>query len=197
MIPIYYDDADDRIVIAGALQTYAPRTLMVAVAGEAISIRLKVRETNEFGPFAFADLMDGSRKPFASQAAAVAYLREVFDRRPGEIVAAPSYGALGGHRVISRTPNGIGYASCDAPESVLAVLGLTDVASEPGDPPSYRRSGPVEEPSWAWDLGPVYLGLDGGLTQVAPECGIVLQVGVSPSPTCLLVDLQEPYFLVL
>jgi hypothetical protein len=84
---IWYSDADDRIVIEGALQTYAPRTLMAVVTDAGISVRLKVRTTNEFGPFAFDDLTDAAGDRFTSTDAALAYLNGVFARKPaiGEI----------------------------------------------------------------------------------------------------------------
>ena len=87
MTAIWYSDADDRIVIEGALQTYAPRTLMAVVTDAGISVRLKVRTTNEFGPFAFDDLTDAAGDRFTSTDAALAYLNGVFARKPaiGEI----------------------------------------------------------------------------------------------------------------
>lgn len=198
MTAIWYDADDDRLVIEGALQTYAPRTLVAVLDGDQIMVRLKVRATNEFGPASYTAITDATGAGFADGAAALAYLQGEFARRPAIPDLVSPYVAaadLGGHRVVCAVPGGVDLASSDAADSAGAVIGLTTAAAAAGTPVSVVTHGPVVEPSWSFVIGPVYLGLDGLLTQDPPTTGCVLRIGRATAPTVLLVDLDEPYFL--
>lgn len=192
---VWYDAGCDVIWISSHEEPFAPRTLR-ALLDDAGRIHIRrVGQDKTMAGGTYADFTDGAGFGFLSDREAPIYLDEVFVRRPEQAVTTPALIALGGHRVISVTEAGVGYASSDDPASVAAVLGITESASEPGIVPSYRTAGALEEPSWSFAIGPVFLGLAGALTQTAPEAGAVLQVGVAASPTRLLVGIQEPYFL--
>ncbi|KIU36515.1 hypothetical protein SR39_06115 [Methylobacterium radiotolerans] len=60
MTAIWYSAEDDRLVIEGALQTYAPRTLMAVLDGDQIMVRLKVNSRNEFGPAPYTEIHDAT-----------------------------------------------------------------------------------------------------------------------------------------
>lgn len=68
----------------------------------------------------------------------------------------------------------------------LAITGASDVADV-----TVQRSGPVEDASWSWTPGRVWLGAGGALTQVAPAAGFDLVAGYAVSPTRLYLDFQE------
>ena len=56
--------------------------------------------------------------------------------------------------------------------------------------------GEIEEVVWNWQVNkPVFLGVDGLLTQVAPISGYILIVGVAVGPTRMLVKIQQPIFI--
>ncbi|KAB7788066.1 hypothetical protein [Methylorubrum populi] len=199
MTAIYYDDNDDRIIIVGALQTYAPRTLRAVfdAAGQ-IMVRLKVRASNEFGPFPYSDLMDANGQGFADRMAAMAYLNSVFGRRPSyagvERVIADE--DLGGHRVVRISGAGrAAYASCADAEHAEFVIGMTRTAIASGARGLVSTQGVVEEPSWAWELGPLFLGLSGLLTPNPPTSGFVLRVATVVTPTRIMLVHDEPYLL--
>lgn len=85
MTAIYYDEVDDRIVIEGALQTYAPRTLMTVLDGDQVMVRLKVNARNEYGPTSYDQITQdvAGQVPAGTDAASTAaYLQGVFARRP-------------------------------------------------------------------------------------------------------------------
>lgn len=198
MTAIWYSSEDDRLVIEGALQTYAPRTLMAVLDGDQIMVRLKVNLRNEFGPAPYTEIEDASGAGFADGAAALAYLQGEFARRPAvpDLVSLHVAAAdLGGHRVVCAVPGGVDLASSDDSDSAGAVIGLTTAAAAAGVPVSVVTHGPVVEPSWSFAIGPVYLGRNGMLTQDPPVAGCVLRVGRATAPTVLFVDLDEPYFL--
>lgn len=101
--------------------------------------------------------------------------------------------ALSGHRVVTPRADGtLEYASNDIPAFIAAPLWVTTAAASSGAPVDALMYGPVTEPSWNWTPGaPVYLGVNGVLTQtppVAPAASFLAQVGVATSPTSLVVD---------
>ncbi|MFB0491934.1 hypothetical protein ABIE45_004520 [Methylobacterium sp. OAE515] len=142
--------------------------------------------------------LDGSA--FASADELMAYLLSEFQkRRLINLLSDPYIAAadLGGHRVVCAVPGGVDLASSDDAERAGAVIGLTTAAAVAGTAIPVVTHGPVAEPSWSFALGPVFLGLDGLLTQDPPATGCVLRIGRATAPTVLLVDLDEPYFLAV
>lgn len=114
--------------------------------------------------------------------------------RPGEHVHTAA-SALGGHRVVRLNPSGgLDYASSDVAWHAGTVLGVTRGAAASGSLQSVVRDGQIEEPTWNWQVGrPVFLGVDGVLTQDLPPAAVFsLVVGFPIAPTRLLVAIREP-----
>lgn len=103
--------------------------------------------------------------------------------------------ALGGHRVVRTNASGEAiYASNTDPDS-QSILGMTTGAAVLGDEVSVLRLGPITEPSWSWaPTAPVYLGTNGGLTQVYPGSGLIVIIGVALTATSMFVAPREPIF---
>ena len=97
--------------------------------------------------------------------------------------------ALGGHRAVRATSVGAVYADAYT-LGVSALLGITIHAALVGTPVTIRASGELNEPSWAWVDGPVYLGAQGQLTQTPPIAAAVVEIGVAVTTTTLLVRIQ-------
>jgi hypothetical protein len=98
---------------------------------------------------------------------------------------------LSGHRVVTASPDGTWrYASNDNLADLTAPLWVTTGAVDAGEQGEAVILGPITEPSWSWTPGPVYLGVDGMLTQVpptAPAAVFLAQVGFATSATTLFV----------
>lgn len=107
--------------------------------------------------------------------------------------------AIGGHRVLTMTPAGeLAYASNDDLTAAGRIVGVSLNAASPGGDVSVQRGGEVSEPSWNLDTDlPVYLGVNGLLTQTPPESPAVfsLIVGFPMTPTKLFVSIREPIYL--
>lgn len=105
-------------------------------------------------------------------------------------------GPIGGHRVVVLEEASAQYATNQNPQHGMKVLGVTTNAAAAGGTLSVVRSGKVSEPSWSFDTSkPVFLGVDGLLTQVAPThpaAAFSLIVGFPLSATELFVGLREP-----
>lgn len=107
---------------------------------------------------------------------------------------------LSGHRVVTPGPDGmLGYASNDDPDHLAAPLWVTLGAAGAGAPVSALMIGPLTEPSWNWTPGPVYLGINGMLTQTPPTAPAALflaQVGAAIGPTTIIVDRSPSIHLI-
>jgi len=99
--------------------------------------------------------------------------------------------SLSGHRVVTPNPDGtLRYATNDDIGDLFAPLWITTGAAASGDPADAIVFGPLIEPSWSWTPGPVYLGVNGTLTQTPPEPPAVFlaQIAIATGPTALFVD---------
>ena len=91
-----------------------------------------------------------------------------------ELVAAAT---INGHRAIA--DNGAGQAvHADAATLAhgLAIVGISDGAAALGAVVSARTGGPMHFSGWSWAPGPVFLGLDGVLTQSVPPSAVIALV---------------------
>jgi hypothetical protein len=108
-------------------------------------------------------------------------------------------GALSGHRLVTPAPDGsLGYASNDEPNHLNAPLWLTLGAAVDGDTAHVLVYGSLDEPSWSWTPGPLYLGVEGFLTQTppsAPDAVFLTQVGFATAPTTAFIDPHPPITL--
>lgn len=96
--------------------------------------------------------------------------------------------AIGGHRAVYIDQAGQAALADYTTLPPGVQLALTTTAAVAGDPQSVRLFGLVEESSWAWTEGPVFLGALGTLTQTAPVGGTIVQVGSSAGLTALFVN---------
>lgn len=100
---------------------------------------------------------------------------------------------IGGHRLV--VPRTIAVASVRyAQNTVLLHLGkpiwLTLNAASVGDVLTVVSHGIVEEPTWNWDVGPIFLGDSGLLTQIPPTdppAVFQCQVGYAVTQTSMFV----------
>lgn len=197
MNAIWWDEDSGQVCISSLSQTFPPRTLVATAVDGLVQVRRRMGGptlvATEPGQIAHRD---GSA--FADTGACVAYLNAVFDRLPDTVGAERAIADedLGGHRVVRVSgPDRVATASCAEPAHAADVLGLTRAACAAGAPAEIASQGIVEEPSWSWPCGPLYLGLDGLLTPTPPSSGFVLRVATALAPTRILLVDDEPYHL--
>lgn len=94
-----------------------------------------------------------------------------------------------GHRVVCCSLGSIRHACSNEPDHAGSVIGITKNAANPGEGLVIVTSGIMDEPSWSFTPGAVFVGLDGSLVQEPPQTGFVQQVGVAVSATRLIVSL--------
>ena len=87
----------------------------------------------------------------------------------------------------------VGYPDRTLADDALRVAGvLVTSASSFGDVVVVRRRGVLVEAGWSWTPGPVFVGDNGALTQVAPVSGWLLQIGIAVNATTLDINPEEP-----
>lgn len=102
---------------------------------------------------------------------------------------------LGGHRAVSFNNTGR-LAYTDTQQTTSWVVGITTSSSLEGSVTQVQITGTLTEPSWNWTVGtPVFVGVDGVLTQTVPVTGQVLVIGNPVSPTKLFIDRQPPIYM--
>jgi hypothetical protein len=106
--------------------------------------------------------------------------------------------AIGGHRVVYLDPTGVKYASNDDLSLLGKALGLSLGASASNANVLIKTSGEVTESSWNWATGPVFLGQNGLLTQVAPAPPALFSqiIAQAISPTSIIINIQSPIVLI-
>ena len=107
---------------------------------------------------------------------------------------------LSGHRIVYLDTNGDAqYASSNNINHIGKVVGITTSATTTGSTTEIRTMGKFEEPSWNFDVNlPIYLGIDGLITQVTPALPNSLFsqiVGYVINPTNIYIQLQTPIIL--
>lgn len=113
----------------------------------------------------------------------------------------PAAYPISGHRAVMLNAAGeLVYASAGVLANADRVLGVTLNAAAAGDVVKVQRSGEVTEPSWSWSPdSPIYLGLDGVLTQTPPAppgSRFSLVIGVPLSPTTVFLNVGFPIVLL-
>ena len=104
--------------------------------------------------------------------------------------------AIGGHIVVYQTSSGLAIASSSSVAHANRILGITNGAVTLGADTPVTLSGELIEPTWTFTEGlPVYLSVNGTLTQIPPVTGFILQMGVAVSPTKIAVSIKLPIIL--
>jgi len=105
---------------------------------------------------------------------------------------------LNGLRVVASSDNFIGqavYADHNDISQSTKVLGITRGAVLAGNSVEVIDGGSINDPSWIWTDGPIFLGANGLLTQTAPSVGFVMMVGKAVSATRISLNIDRPIIL--
>lgn len=122
------------------------------------------------------------------------------EMRPAGTVQTLTAGAtVSGQRVVSSRADGtVQYASAATLSDATRQLWITLGAASIGDPVQCLAFGYVTEAGWSWTDAPIFLGLNGVLTQTPPALPgavFLLQVAAPDGPTALVFYPRTPYQL--
>ncbi len=113
----------------------------------------------------------------------------------------PAAFPISGHRIVTLDSQGKAiYASAAIAAHANRVVGMTTNAASTGDDLNIKKVGEVTEPSWNWQPDmPVYLDVDGFLTQTPPafpEANFSVVVGFPISATTMFINIGIPITLI-
>jgi hypothetical protein len=113
-------------------------------------------------------------------------------------VVYPAGQILSGHRMVVLDSDGKAiYADRTIPEHANKVFGMTIGAAMQDADANIQIMGELTEPSWAWTLDiPIWLSVNGLLTQTIPTSGFSLIIGFPITATKIFIDIHEPIFLL-
>ncbi len=118
---------------------------------------------------------------------------------PGTVTNDVTYTAgadLSGHRGVKLSGGQAVYISSADAADAFEFLGVTTGAAMNGAVATIRTYGVLNEPTWAWDVTkPIFLGIDGALTQVTPAAGFILVIAKALLPTQIFIDPKMPIVL--
>lgn len=127
------------------------------------------------------------------------FLKDAVDSIPppgSDAVVAQAGTAVSGQRIVRyATATTVAHASSAVPADAEFVFGLSLNAAAPGADVTVLASGIATFGGWAWTPGPIFLGIDGLMTQTAPSSGFELQVATAITATEILVRIEEPLYL--
>jgi hypothetical protein len=97
---------------------------------------------------------------------------------------------VSGHRAVAASADGrISHVGKDDADASY-VIGITTSAALAGLETNLVTIGEVTESSWNWAPGPVWLDVDGQLTQSVPVTGTLVRIGMATASTKLNVNPQ-------
>lgn len=189
---------DNAVMIEGNPIPFVAGTLWASLEGETIRIRRYDDGFAHASP-AWDAVANRDGETFPTPEAALAYLgAELAKRRiiGTTIVEMTAAADLGGHRVVGgRIAGMVGYVSADEADDAGLAVGITLGAAAAGTPVLVVTGGEMIEASWSWRVGPVYLGLDGALTQDPALAGFDQQIASATGLTRIIVGIQAPVIL--
>lgn len=109
------------------------------------------------------------------------------------IVTASAYQNISGHQVVTRRSDGsFDYASNDDISNIGQPLLITTEAAVSDTPLSAVAYGLIQEPTWSWTPGPLYLGQGGSIVQTPPTAIggalFLAQIGSATGATRVFVE---------
>lgn len=119
--------------------------------------------------------------------------------RPGE--PGPAAGAafqrqagqtLSALRLVYELDGQVFYLDAADAEHIDLLLGVTLTAAAAGAAVNVQRSGAIDDPAWNWQIGRVWLGANGALTQNPPAAGFVVLIGTAVAATRITLNIQDP-----
>jgi hypothetical protein len=116
-------------------------------------------------------------------------------RLAGPIVEAVAGQNLSGHRAVAIVNNLAVYGSNTNPAQLGCIRGITIGATVTGETATIQVYGPMVEPSFDWIPGPIFVAVNGALTQSPPGTGWLQQIAVADSATRIFIDIQPPITL--
>jgi hypothetical protein len=112
-------------------------------------------------------------------------------------VGLPTRSPISGQRVLTVDNDGYAiHADRTIIDHMTKIVGVSTHAVTDNGFVQITSSGYLEESTWNWAPNdPVFLGLNGELTQAIPTSGFMIIIATVLSPTKLLINMKEPIII--
>ncbi|MBW4660937.1 MAG: hypothetical protein KME15_19860 [Drouetiella hepatica Uher 2000/2452] len=88
------------------------------------------------------------------------------------------------------------YASCDDPTEAFNIAGFLSIAVGSGVLATVDQRGIFSDSSWSWTpKRPLYLGLNGFLTETPPQSGFLIQLATTITAQKITFEIQDATLL--
>jgi len=104
-------------------------------------------------------------------------------------------GNISAAKAIYKTTSGVALASNNLTEDEATVIGVTLTAALDGEKIKYKIIGNMTDSSFAFGNNPVYLGVNGNMTNISPTTGYRTQIGTASADGELQINIEEPIIL--
>lgn len=113
-----------------------------------------------------------------------------------QVITKPAGENIDGHLIVVVNDQKVYKANNTDIAAAPLILGMTITAAITGTDINIITLGEITEASWSWIPDkPVFLLLNGGMTQTVPTTGFMLQVGFAFSVDTIWVELKMPIIL--
>lgn len=123
-------------------------------------------------------------------------IRQQYNQAEALVQACIAAATVGGHRAVRTQSDGrVLYANQTDTSKGFSVLGITLNSAIENGAVQVQRDGPITFSGWSWapDL-PVFLGLNGELTQTPPATGVLIVIGNAATPTSITIRIGAPLY---
>lgn len=118
------------------------------------------------------------------------------DSSNADITTGTAAEPLSGQRIVYRAVDGIRYASSDSLTNAELAFGFTTGAANTGETVNIVTFGEISSQGWGLTHEePIWLGLNGMVTQTPPSSGVCVQVGKAFSADTAHVDIEQAIYL--
>lgn len=113
----------------------------------------------------------------------------------GTVESLPTNSVISTHKAVIIGAGGfVEYASADNISTASSVVGITIQSVNAGWPVNIKTAGDIDDSAWTWTAGlPIYLGLNGALTQDQNVGAVQLQLATAASTTKIIVGIKMPF----
>jgi hypothetical protein len=109
----------------------------------------------------------------------------------------PTNSIISGWKVIRADVNGFAeYASSSNISHADTVLGISTHSVTDNSLLNIRCAGYMEDSSWNWNIGKIFLGVNGTIQQSLPSNGFILQLGNAVSPTKININIKTSIIII-
>lgn len=109
----------------------------------------------------------------------------------GSTFPRPAGDTISALRVVYELEGEVFVLDSQDDDHIDLLFGVTLTAATQGNTINIQRYGVLEDASWSWTPGPIWLGAAGVLTQIPPTVGYDVLIGSATSANSVILNIQD------